>query len=529
MPTRIGGTRWLGHVQTALNSLWKGYPAFVTHLGQVSLHNTQSATQSKAKYLLKLLRRKSVIVFAHFINDVVNVLTKLSMCLQQRATCLYEVHQDLECTIANIQTLEARPGQELRKVREIISNDGKFEGELLVGNDDFEGQTVKVLKALVESLQKRFKDITEGVKQATKIADLASWPATIDNEPEFGDEMVSNLVDHYRQLLDQTDGVDVKGFEKSTKLLIPSLFMIHAMIYNLSILVYKQFLPDMKSTSMTLLMTIQLHSDPITQFNPEQVIHQWNKGARRRPNFMQKKVKKTVVQQMEEIMNVNEDETQELTNSVDNVETAAACPDKAADSCYVLLMIMFNLCVCAESVSETRKQNEDKEEENIHRKYQEVLKAADEDMGISIVAGSKTTDEEQYRQIVKEAYEDPCIPLTTHEMFIMYLEHCILFILVCWNILNLFDDLKYVKDFSKIAKPLFDLTKKNQKFAWNKDAEAAFLGLKSRLISAPILGFPQADGSEVILDTDASAYAIGAVLSQIQDGKERVMRTVVGA
>ncbi|CAC5416394.1 unnamed protein product [Mytilus coruscus] len=82
---------------------------------------------------------------------------------------------------------------------------------------------------------------------------------------------------------------------------------------------------------------------------------------------------------------------------------------------------------------------------------------------------------------------------------------------------------KYVKDFSKIAKPLFGLTKKNQKFAWNKDAEAAFLGLKSRLISAPILGFPQADGSEFILDTDASAYAIGTVLSQIQDGKERVI------
>ncbi|CAG2235002.1 unnamed protein product [Mytilus edulis] len=82
---------------------------------------------------------------------------------------------------------------------------------------------------------------------------------------------------------------------------------------------------------------------------------------------------------------------------------------------------------------------------------------------------------------------------------------------------------KYVKDFSKIAKPLFDLTKKNQKFAWNKGAEAAFLELKSRLISAPILGFPQADGSEFILDTDASAYAIGAVLSQIQDGKERVI------
>lgn len=34
-PTRIGGTRWVGHVQTALCKLWKGYEAFVTHLDQV--------------------------------------------------------------------------------------------------------------------------------------------------------------------------------------------------------------------------------------------------------------------------------------------------------------------------------------------------------------------------------------------------------------------------------------------------------------------------------------------------------------
>jgi hypothetical protein len=46
---------------------------------------------------------------------------------------------------------------------------------------------------------------------------------------------------------------------------------------------------------------------------------------------------------------------------------------------------------------------------------------------------------------------------------------------------------------------------------------------ENRLISAPILTFPQAEGSEFILDTDASDYAIGAVLSQVQDGRERVI------
>lgn len=82
---------------------------------------------------------------------------------------------------------------------------------------------------------------------------------------------------------------------------------------------------------------------------------------------------------------------------------------------------------------------------------------------------------------------------------------------------------KYVKGFSQIAKPLFHSTRKDNKFRWEDKTEVAFQELKNRLISAPILAFPQADGSEFILDTDASNYAIGAVVSQVQDGKERVI------
>lgn len=42
-------------------------------------------------------------------------------------------------------------------------------------------------------------------------------------------------------------------------------------------------------------------------------------------------------------------------------------------------------------------------------------------------------------------------------------------------------------------------------------------------MSSSILSYPQIDGSEFILDTDASSFAIGPVGSQIQDGKERVI------
>ena len=46
--------------------------------------------------------------------------------------------------------------------------------------------------------------------------------------------------------------------------------------------------------------------------------------------------------------------------------------------------------------------------------------------------------------------------------------------------------------------------------------------MKHALTTAPILGYPKPDG-QIILDTDASGLAVGAVLSQVQDGREVVL------
>jgi len=57
---------------------------------------------------------------------------------------------------------------------------------------------------------------------------------------------------------------------------------------------------------------------------------------------------------------------------------------------------------------------------------------------------------------------------------------------------------------------------------WNEDCEAAFLALKERLISAPIL-VPPRDEGQYVLDMNASDTAIGAVVQQEQDGQLRVI------
>ncbi|GJV75198.1 hypothetical protein Tco_1506782 [Tanacetum coccineum] len=63
---------------------------------------------------------------------------------------------------------------------------------------------------------------------------------------------------------------------------------------------------------------------------------------------------------------------------------------------------------------------------------------------------------------------------------------------------------RFIKGFSKIAKPMTKLTQKNVKFDWSEKAEAAFQLLKHKLCSASILALPKDLVHRSTLDSKAS-------------------------
>ena len=71
----------------------------------------------------------------------------------------------------------------------------------------------------------------------------------------------------------------------------------------------------------------------------------------------------------------------------------------------------------------------------------------------------------------------------------------------------------FVPNYSKIARPLIELTKKAVPFHWGKTQLKAFKTLKSLMCSHPVLKQPNYT-KPFFLSTDASAYSVGAVLSQ---------------
>ena len=81
---------------------------------------------------------------------------------------------------------------------------------------------------------------------------------------------------------------------------------------------------------------------------------------------------------------------------------------------------------------------------------------------------------------------------------------------------------RFVPDYSTVAQPLVRLLGKDCKFKWTEACQDAFKALRALLIKAPVLAFPKED-LPYIVDTDASDYGIGGVLSQNVEGSEHVI------
>jgi hypothetical protein len=75
---------------------------------------------------------------------------------------------------------------------------------------------------------------------------------------------------------------------------------------------------------------------------------------------------------------------------------------------------------------------------------------------------------------------------------------------------------RFINDFSKISRPLHDLTRKDVPFWWGDEQQQAFDELKRLICSKSVLVMPE-HGAPYRVEADASDHALGGVLSQYQD------------
>ncbi|XP_068952228.1 sperm flagellar protein 2 [Petaurus breviceps papuanus] len=312
IPSRVGSSRWLRRLQTALQVFLKGYSAIVKQLRTIPEGRTTSDPQ-KATELLQFLLQAEVVRFAHFLLDVINVLSILSRVNQDRNSSIGDVFATLQSTLGTLRMYKKRPGPKER----LAESATHFHGNQLIGNGNISEVRNIVLTNLTKHLHDCFSDASHDVVRATTIGSFKLWPGKIDQE--FGEKEISILTKHYEPVL---KGANVKIDEVETewsmmKLEIYNRFQnIRKLTWDFVNSIYSIKYPNIltlvdlvltlpassaeaergfsqmkltksqmhfkiKPESMTDLLIIQLNSPDINKFDPKKAIHLWNTSWQR--------------------------------------------------------------------------------------------------------------------------------------------------------------------------------------------------------------------------------------------------------
>ena len=225
MPTRVGGTRWVGHQKRALDNFLNGYQAILLHLEQIQSPDAQGVNkdqQAKAKNFFKLARSADMVAYVCFMHDVLDQLSKLSEKMQKKKVTMAEVCTSLECTKAVLCRYQTKSGPMLIKLD--AEEKGTFKKTNLEGEmKGFQSSRRDLLEDLRQCLEHRFEDTTQDIIQATKLLNFQKYWPNKENMKDFGDSELDTLVTHFSQTL-QSAGVEVEKIQDEWEMLKSAIY-----------------------------------------------------------------------------------------------------------------------------------------------------------------------------------------------------------------------------------------------------------------------------------------------------------------
>jgi len=110
-PDNLKGTRWVPHLHRALKVFLKDYTVIHTHFQNTVTAATSSLDmQGRARKILKEQENFKSVLFANFMLDVLECLSKLSKLFPKDNVTLTLAKDGLECTKLQVTAMITRPG-----------------------------------------------------------------------------------------------------------------------------------------------------------------------------------------------------------------------------------------------------------------------------------------------------------------------------------------------------------------------------------------------------------------------------------
>lgn len=208
-PGNLKGTRWVPHLHRALKVFLKDYTIIHSHFQNTVAAATSSADmQGRARKIIKEQEKFNTVLFACFILDVLECLSKLSMLFQKDNVTLTLAKDGLEHTTLKLTAMLARPGPYLQNTgdKNIFQ-----EIELKRGDQDliqFNTKTKpRIINCIISYLENRFQSIqvTDSTLHALLVFDTSLWPDDRAELATYGGDKIHHLVQHFRPLLQRNN------------------------------------------------------------------------------------------------------------------------------------------------------------------------------------------------------------------------------------------------------------------------------------------------------------------------------------
>ncbi|KAJ8038366.1 hypothetical protein HOLleu_15764 [Holothuria leucospilota] len=268
LPTRVGGTRWIGHLKLAIDNILSGYEALLQHFDQLQNPDGPSfGTEKacKAKNFHKILSTKDAWLMLHFLQDALSILTSVSTKFQDQQATIAEIIEEIEMAIVNLKKLQTSDGPNLRKARQMPPNS-------LTGNTtSFDSARVQFIEQLLVALRKRFTEFpggdTDKILRHSSVINLKTFPKTKEEAKDYGDKEIASLVDFFKPGLDaagvKSDEYAERGFSrlKTTK---------------------TDWRSNLSDSHLSDLLVILIESPEVTEYNPDAAVDHWFQAAKRR-------------------------------------------------------------------------------------------------------------------------------------------------------------------------------------------------------------------------------------------------------
>ena len=289
-PSRVKGSRWLPHVTRALEVLIKPvkdadlskdesqYAAVLQHMEHLASSSPKAEIKGRAVNVARTMKDVNFVVFCHFLADVFQILSKMSIHFQRNDLILPSALAIIRETTENINRLSKRPVLG-GKMESILASLGKqaedspqFQGislnkSIAPGRRTLSGSSPDPVQRNIEQavdlclkgLEERFGPLLQN-KSSEKTANVAqvisdflvfnhdAWPSNMQDLVDFGQAAIDRLVDWFRTPLTSSGCVFAA---------IPSQWL------SMKVLVHTQFREKAYSDLWAILLTKAPYKDDL--------------------------------------------------------------------------------------------------------------------------------------------------------------------------------------------------------------------------------------------------------------------------